>query len=354
MSVDISIIIPCFNRIGLLKQTLKSVEQAINGLSAEIILVDDGSDIPIYEQIAQFAHLPIVNIRQKNSGLTTSRYNGLLAAKGEYIQFLDSDDQIAATKFEVQIEQMRQAGADVSHTDVLHCRAGKHNNKVIIDHETSVHDTAEPALFYIGVQPTPHSPIFKRTYITPLILKSFIKLSRKYDPIAEAWFYYNLSIYPAKIIKVNQPLTLYIHHNETRITNNWEWQALSAISLMYEFMLHVPKKPENYINASKKQVAIAAFKTYRGLPSNIDINLQTAFISIWQKLGRCSVQDVSGGKYFSFLSEIIGLAITAKLFKKFSSNNYRNTKTVTESELNARLKPILKKLALSDLKKLTI
>ncbi|MDB5118039.1 MAG: glycosyl transferase [Mucilaginibacter sp.] len=351
MAVDISIIIPCFNRVELLKETIKSVAQAIESLHAEIILVDDGSDIPISEQITEFSNLPIVHIRQKNAGLTTSRYNGLLAAKGEYIQFLDSDDRVAAAKFKVQIEQMRQTGADVSHTDVLHCRVDIHNNKIVIEHESSVQDTLEPSLFYIGVQPTPHSPIFKRAYITPLILKSFIALNREYDPIAEAWFYYNLSIYPAKIIKVNQPLTLYIHHSETRITSHWEWQALSALSLMHEFIIHAHKVPKNYINTSKKQVAIAAFKTYRGLPGNIDIDLQEAFISIWQRLGKCAIKDLGGGKYFSFLSEIIGPVTVAKLFKKLNHNDYRNTKTVTQSELNSRLRSILNKLAINSLEK---
>lgn len=354
MSVAISIIIPCFNRVELLKETIKSVARAIEGLHAEVILVDDGSDIPISEQITEFAHLPIINIRQKNAGLTTSRYNGLLAAKGEYIQFLDSDDQVAAAKFKMQIEQMRQTNADVSHTDILHCRIGKHNNELIIVSESWVQHTVEPALFYISVQPTPHSPIFRRAYITPVILKSFIALSREYDPIAEAWFYYNLSIYPANIIKVNQPLTLYIHHDEARITNYWEWQALSALSLMNEFTMCIPKKNKNYIHASKKQVAIAAFKTYRGLPGNIDKELQEAFISIWQRLGKCAVKDLGGGKYFYFLSEIIGPVTVAKLFKKLNHNDYRYTKTVPQLELNNRLRPILNKLAISRLEKKTM
>src|SRR6478735_10643336 len=98
MSIDISVIIPCYNRVELLRHTLRSVEAAIRTLRAEIILVDDGSDLPISDQIPEFAHLPLTVLRQQNAGLTTARYNGMLIAKGKYIQFLDSDDMVAPHK----------------------------------------------------------------------------------------------------------------------------------------------------------------------------------------------------------------------------------------------------------------
>jgi glycosyltransferase involved in cell wall biosynthesis len=348
MAIDLSIIIPCFDRLQLLKQTLRSVEAAIRHIHTEIILVDDGSIQPLADQLTEFAHLPLVIIRQENSGLTQSRWNGLLAAKGEYIQFLDSDDQVAAGKFDTQIRQMRLTGADVSHTDILHGRIDGRTNEFMVQSSSSAPDRKEPALFYIRVQPAPHSPVFKRAYITPIILKNFIPLSRDYDAIAEVWFYYNLSIYPAKIIKIDQPLTLYIHHEETRITNHWEWQALSAILLMNQFRMHIPEMPEEYVEAAKKQVAIAAFATYRGLPGNIDAGLQNAFIRIWESLGGRSIKELGGGRYFSLLSAMTGPVVAARFFKKLIHNDYRRTKTVSPSELRARLQSVLEKLTLSD------
>ncbi|RFZ95599.1 glycosyltransferase family 2 protein [Mucilaginibacter conchicola] len=342
MPVDISIIIPCFNRVALLRQTLKSVEAAIGGLNAEVILVDDGSDRPISEQITDFAHLPLVISRQKNAGLTTARYNGLLMAKGEYIQFLDSDDQVAANKFDVQLKQMRAVDADVSYTDIAECFIANETGKLTTKHISQIRRVEEAPLFYIKVQPAPHSPIFKREYLTSAIAKSFIALSRDYDPIAEVWFYYNLSIHPAKIIKIDEPLTLYIHHNQERITNHWEWQGLSALMLMHQFAQHLPGNHDVYVEKAKNYVAIAAFNTYRGLPYNIDAMLQEAFIDIWRKLGKSKISDLNGGKYFTFLSKIIGPVTTSKLFKKLNRNNYQHTRTVSKAELDAKLKPVLK------------
>ncbi len=209
MSVDISIIIPCFNRVELLKDTIKSVAQAIESLHAEIILVDDGSEIPISEQLTEFSNLPIVHIRQKNAGLTTSRYNGLLSAKGTYIQFIDSDDRIAPDKLTRQLIMMQHHGADVSYTDTA---TYKHSadSELVLEYVTPVITITDPARFYLEVQPAPHSPVFRRDYLLEHLRKPYIPLTRDYDYIGEVWFYYNLSVFPARIVKVDKPLTYII------------------------------------------------------------------------------------------------------------------------------------------------
>ena len=344
MSPQISIIIPCFNRVTLLKDTLRSVEVAIIALFAEIILVDDGSETPIEEEMKEFEHLKIKFIRQKNSGLTTSRYNGLMSATGNFVQFLDSDDQIDKDKFTIQIQAMIESNADVSHTDVLQVNIKQDKSILPASIITKFRDCQNPAEFYIDVQPAPHSPIFRREYLVETIKKAFIPLNREYDSIGEIWFYYNLAPYPCNIIKIDKPLTICIHHNEERLTNHWERLSLCALSIKINYLKNYPNNAP-FIKDASMYVGKAAFNTYRGLPYDMYAPFQNAFITIWEKLEKN--KKLNGGKYFKFLSRLIGHKLAAKFFKLLSKNKYDSIRTISNQELISNTLFILKQAQLT-------
>ena len=88
-----SIVIPAYNAAHLIVDALTSVlAQTINNY--EIIVVNDGSpDTPQLEQALQPYLSDIVYIRRPNGGPAAARNSGILAARGEYIAFLDSDDE---------------------------------------------------------------------------------------------------------------------------------------------------------------------------------------------------------------------------------------------------------------------
>lgn len=90
-----SIIIPAYN-VG--KMVVDAIESCLNqdGVDQseiEILVINDGSSddtlsfISRYEDVAN-----VVIINQRNGGLSNARNNGMAAAKGEYILFLDGDD----------------------------------------------------------------------------------------------------------------------------------------------------------------------------------------------------------------------------------------------------------------------
>ena len=339
-SIDISVIIPCFNRVYLLKQTLKSVAEAISGLNVEVILVDDGSEIPICEQINEFLGLPVSFIRQENSGLTTARYNGLMAAKGDFVQFLDSDDQVAPDKFVKQLREMRAQNADISHTDRIEYIYDSATGSLKLDSERVIRHSSEPAEFFIRIQPAPHSPIFKKSYLLAHLVNPIIPLSRDYDSIGEVWFYYNLSVFPAKIIKIDEPLTIIIHHNDGRLTDNWEIMGLCALSLQYQFARNLPDNI-NPPKGAKNKIAIVAFHTFKRLPYDISPAFQRAFLDIWKMLGRTSIAELQGGKYFTALAHIIGPVNAARIFKRIKAQHYNNIRSITDEELELRVASIL-------------
>lgn len=87
----ISVVIPLYNKEKSIKSTLESVlEQTYTDY--EIVVVDDGSTDNSVNVVNEFSDCRIRLIRKVNGGVSSARNEGILAAKGEYIAFLDGDD----------------------------------------------------------------------------------------------------------------------------------------------------------------------------------------------------------------------------------------------------------------------
>ena len=108
----VSVIIPNYNRAGFIQETLANL-LAQSQPPCEIIVVDDGSTDGSVEVIRSFGH-SITLLQQKNEGPGAARNAGLRIAKGDYIQFQDSDDLYSLNKLEAQSDILDQTGADIA------------------------------------------------------------------------------------------------------------------------------------------------------------------------------------------------------------------------------------------------
>lgn len=100
----VSIIMPVYNVEAYLAECISSVlNQTYKNF--ELIIVDDGSSDKCPEIIDKFAEQDsrVVAIHQKNAGVDAARNNGIEAAKGKYIAFIDSDDGYEANYLEVLV-----------------------------------------------------------------------------------------------------------------------------------------------------------------------------------------------------------------------------------------------------------
>src|SRR5262245_46390559 len=107
----VSTIIPVHNRPRLLREAVASV-LAQTYRPVEIIVVDDGSADETgreAEALAE-AHPEVHAIHRENGGPGAARETGRLAAQGEFIQYLDSDDLLLPTKFALQVAGLRRCG----------------------------------------------------------------------------------------------------------------------------------------------------------------------------------------------------------------------------------------------------
>ena len=98
--LNVSVIIPTYNRKNLLKRALNSVSSQTY-VPHEIIVVDDGSSDGTKDWVSE--RFPYVRyIYQDNSGVSSARNAGIKEAKGSWIAFLDSDDEWMPDKLEKQ------------------------------------------------------------------------------------------------------------------------------------------------------------------------------------------------------------------------------------------------------------
>lgn len=124
LTQQVSVVIPTYNRLDLLRRALHSV-QAQTLAPLETIVIDDGSTDGSHDSLAH--EFPTVQwITQSNHGVSHARNQGIKQAKGEWIALLDSDDTWQTNKLEDQ-NNLLLKNPDLSfcHTDEAWIRHGK-------------------------------------------------------------------------------------------------------------------------------------------------------------------------------------------------------------------------------------
>jgi glycosyltransferase involved in cell wall biosynthesis len=99
----VSVVIPCYNSAEFIAETLDSVF-AQTFRDHEVIVVNDGSpDTPAFEAAIAPYRSRLVYLKQRNTGPSGARNNAIRAARGEFVAFLDSDDQWLPTFLQEQV-----------------------------------------------------------------------------------------------------------------------------------------------------------------------------------------------------------------------------------------------------------
>lgn len=103
----ISAVIPSYNRENTIKRCIDSILNQSYPVF-EIIVVDDGSTDQTLNIIKTEYGDVVRIIRQNHKGAQAARNVGIRAAKGQYIAFLDSDDEWLPNKLELQVRELHK------------------------------------------------------------------------------------------------------------------------------------------------------------------------------------------------------------------------------------------------------
>ena len=137
--MKISVVIPAYNAEQHIGRAIDSV-LAQTRPADEIIVIDDGSTDATAEVIRSFGDR-VTLIQQKNAGVSVARNTGIEAATGDWIAFLDADDEWLPEKLKRQAEHLSR-NPDLRWTtgNYYRCHCDQQHRHIPDMSEPSVHD----------------------------------------------------------------------------------------------------------------------------------------------------------------------------------------------------------------------
>ena len=213
--MDISVIIPVFNVEQYLKRCVDSVLHQ-KEVSQEVILVDDGSTDSsgkiCDDYASQYSNVKCLHIT--NSGPSTAKNVGYDIALGNYVAFIDSDDEIKQDMFSVMLKSGYQHNADI-----VCC------NYIQVDEEGNISHTEhtgqeyilnqDEALKAILIKDKIYSQCWTKIYKREMLESNHIRNTEGLK--TEEDFIYNIQAFACSqtVCIIDKPLYIYTHRNQS-------------------------------------------------------------------------------------------------------------------------------------------
>jgi glycosyltransferase involved in cell wall biosynthesis len=152
MTPVVSVIIPTYNRAGLVADAIDSVLRQTE-VRFEVIVVDDGSTDDTAARLNAYGDR-IRCVRQRQQGVSAARNHGVRLARGRWLAFLDSDDQWLAGKLAAQLALHDvEPRFGISQTAQRWVRNGRHVNQCA-HHQAPTGDYFMPSLQRCMISPS--------------------------------------------------------------------------------------------------------------------------------------------------------------------------------------------------------
>ncbi len=232
---QVSIIIPTYNRSSFLQRAITSIlNQTFDDF--ELIIVDDCSIDDTERVVADMNDDRIKYMKlESNIGAAAARNIGIKSARGQYIAFLDSDDEYLHNKLELQINKFQETPGNVG---IIY------SGYYIIYESDSYHEVVLPEykgnLFDILLK---HNRIGSST---PLVRKECFDSCGLFDeslPSCQDWDMWLRISTKYDFDFANEPLAK-AHNHGNQISTNIESKILSREKLLEKYKLYIVKEPK--------------------------------------------------------------------------------------------------------------
>jgi glycosyltransferase involved in cell wall biosynthesis len=248
----LSLIIPCYNSSATIRRCLDSIYALpLEESEFEVIIVDDASTDGTGSMVGDYgkAHANLTLIRHLvNRNLGAARNTGLVAAKGDYIAFVDSDDEVAPGVLSA-LKMMEERELDM-----------------VAMREDRLSETGELiktwslpyayAEVFQGTRLMTEHPYWRTTVWSYLYRRSF--LEKVQYPFVEGLYYedsdyVNRHLYHASRMSYCDDLSYRQHRTPGSIVNTFSFKTLTGYILMGTRMLslyaHVEDKMQHYAHS---------------------------------------------------------------------------------------------------------
>lgn len=213
--MDISVVIPVYNVEKYLRRCIDSVLHQVD-VTQEIILVDDGSTDTSGKICDEYAenYSVIKCLHISNSGPATAKNIGYDHATGNYIAFIDSDDEIKPDMF----SKMLQSGYKHD-ADIVCCNYIQINENGTYEHTEHTGEkyvlNQDEAIKAILIKDKIYSQCWTKIYKRATIESNHI---RNTDGLkTDEDFIYNIQAFACSktVCIVDQPLYIYTHRTQS-------------------------------------------------------------------------------------------------------------------------------------------
>ena len=216
MQPAVSIIVPVYNAETTLRHCVDSIlSQEFTDF--ELLLVDDGSQDSSGNICEEYAgrDARVRVIHQENSGVSAARNNALDRARGEYLQFLDSDDWITPDATRLLVRTAREHQCDLVIADFYRVIGARVSPKgdieddgVLTREEYAAHMMENPADFYYGV-------LWNKLYRRDIVEEHHLRMDPEVSWCEDFLFNLEYILHAERFCALQVPIYYYVKTKES-------------------------------------------------------------------------------------------------------------------------------------------
>ena len=322
----ISIIVPVYNAANYLPRCLDSIFGQ-DYPDYEVIVVDDGStdDSPAICRRYAEQHPSMQLIVRSNGGPSAARNTGLQAAQGDWIAFIDSDDEVHPHYLTALMEQARASSAEIVQVHAEHHPDGFAHAPALPAHPTTLQYTGAEALSALLYQQRVDASVHGK------LIRSNLLADERFDECFQVYedlhLMARLFCRVDRVVWIDLPLYSYLKKqggqlNTHSIHRTDAFDVCDAIE-----HLVAPRWPHLVaaVHDRKLSVAFNIFRLIAALPTPPDESVCDI-----ERLCRCHIRALRAGSLFNphvrmknkcgILLSYLGFPLLKRLFRLHDCN----------------------------------
>lgn len=300
----ISVIVPVYKVFDYLDRCIDSlVNQTYQNI--EIFLIDDGSPDNCSYVCDTWAKKDsrIQVIHKLNGGLSDARNAGMLAVKGEYISFIDSDDWIDLDTYSLMMKRIQETHAQIGAFNFINVYSEQISPDLsdeydVIDAEKAIENTIDD----VGVRTVAWNKVYHKSILTGLLFPKG-KLHE------DEFFTFRALARAERIVYLHRQCYFYFQR-PTGIMGQYNLKHIDMLDGVKDRLDFVREYYPRLYRKAKLSLSLCCFFQYQSLLNNKDADIDDT--------GKKRIKRIRGSIYVS-KADVSGMSINTALLHRMSN-----------------------------------